>query len=160
GRVPRRRGLSFPQRRTLPAAAAHHARLARLRSAHGVQGAAAEMDRRLLSARRYSAPAGAGPGLRPAGRAVTCRRPVRGGRICPRARPARESMSTTPIIVLSHPQLGENIGAAARAMANFGLSELRLVAPQCPWPSERALAMAVTAKAIVEQAKVYPTLRE
>jgi len=64
-----------------------------------------------------------------------------------------------PVIVLSHPQLGENIGAAARAMANFGLSELRLANPQCPWPNERALAMAVTAKDIVEEAKVYPNLR-
>ncbi|HTQ14847.1 MAG TPA: RNA methyltransferase [Rhizomicrobium sp.] len=65
-----------------------------------------------------------------------------------------------PAIILSHPQLGENIGAAARAMANFGLAELRLAAPQCPWPNERATAMAVTAKHIVEQAKVFPSLRE
>ncbi|MGH6872621.1 MAG: RNA methyltransferase [Rhizomicrobium sp.] len=66
----------------------------------------------------------------------------------------------TPVIVLSHPQLGENIGAAARAMANFGLSELRLVNPQCQWPNDRALAMAVTAKAIVEEARVFGSLAE
>ena len=65
-----------------------------------------------------------------------------------------------PIIILSHPQLGENIGAAARAMANFGMNELRLVAPQCPWPNERATAMAVTARPITDAAKVYPSLRE
>ena len=38
---------------------------------------------------------------------------------------------TAPAVILSHPQMGENIGAAARAMKNFGLSELRLIAPQC-----------------------------
>ena len=43
-----------------------------------------------------------------------------------------------PIVVLVEPQLGENIGAAARAMANFGLSRLRLVKPQQGWPNERA----------------------
>ena len=36
---------------------------------------------------------------------------------------------TAPAVILSHPQLGENIGAAARAMKNFGLSEMRLIAP-------------------------------
>lgn len=67
---------------------------------------------------------------------------------------------SAPVVILSHPQLGENIGAAARAMANFGLSELRLVAPQCPWPNERATAMAVTARALTDEAKVSATLKE
>lgn len=67
---------------------------------------------------------------------------------------------SAPVVILSHPQLGENIGAAARAMANFGLSELRLVAPQCPWPNERATAMAVTARALTDEAKVFATLPE
>ena len=39
-----------------------------------------------------------------------------------------------PIVVLVEPQLGENIGAAARAMANFGLSQMRLVKPRQDWP--------------------------
>ena len=43
-----------------------------------------------------------------------------------------------PVVVLVEPQLGENIGAAARAMANFGLSRLRLVKPQQGWPNEKA----------------------
>ena len=47
-----------------------------------------------------------------------------------------------PIVVLVEPQLGENIGAAARAMANFGLSRLRLVAPRQSWPNEKARVMA------------------
>ncbi len=43
-----------------------------------------------------------------------------------------------PIVILVEPQLGENIGAAARAMANFGLSRLRLVKPRDGWPNPRA----------------------
>lgn len=65
-----------------------------------------------------------------------------------------------PAVILSHPQLGENIGAAARAMANFGLSDLRLVKPKCPWPSDKATAMAVGASKVTEEARLYPTLRE
>src|SRR5471030_1517198 len=64
----------------------------------------------------------------------------------------------SPAVILSHPQIGENIGAAARAMKNFGLSELRLVAPQCRWPNERALALASGAGDILEAARVYPDL--
>jgi tRNA/rRNA methyltransferase len=61
-----------------------------------------------------------------------------------------------PAVILSHPQLGENIGAAARAMKNFGLSDLRLIAPQCRWPNERALALASGAGDILEAGRVYP----
>jgi tRNA/rRNA methyltransferase len=64
-----------------------------------------------------------------------------------------------PAVVLSHPQLGENIGASARAMKNFGLSELRLVAPRAGWPNPRAHAAAVGAADLVEAAKVFPTTR-
>jgi tRNA/rRNA methyltransferase len=66
---------------------------------------------------------------------------------------------TTPCIILSHPQLGENIGAAARACKNFGLSELRLIAPQTVWPNEKATAMAVGAADLVEAATVFPDTR-
>jgi tRNA/rRNA methyltransferase len=69
-------------------------------------------------------------------------------------------MSAAPVIVLSHPQLGENIGAAARAMANFGLTELRLVAPRDGWPNERATAMAVGASYILDSARVFDDLKE
>ena len=63
---------------------------------------------------------------------------------------------SAPAIILAQPQLPENIGAAARAMKNFGLTELRLIAPQCRWPPERALALASGAGDILEAAKVYP----
>jgi tRNA/rRNA methyltransferase len=67
---------------------------------------------------------------------------------------------TAPAIVLSHPRLGENIGAAARAMANFGLSDLRLVDPRDGWPNERAWMMAVGALEVLEGAKLFPTVEE
>ena len=67
-------------------------------------------------------------------------------------------MNTPPIIILVHPQMGENIGAAARVMANFGLSELRVVKPRQRWPNKKAIAMATHAHAIVESAERYPTL--
>src|SRR5678816_926122 len=60
-----------------------------------------------------------------------------------------------PAIVLVKPQLGENIGFAARAMANFGLSDLRLVAPRDGWPNEKADAMAAGAAYLLETAKLY-----
>jgi tRNA/rRNA methyltransferase len=65
-----------------------------------------------------------------------------------------------PAIILSHPQLGENIGAAARAMKNFGLSDLRLVAPRDGWPNKKADAMAAGAVDVVEQARVFPELKD
>ena len=67
---------------------------------------------------------------------------------------------TSPAIILCRPQLGENIGAAARAMKNFGLSDLRIVAPRDTWPNERAYAMAVTAKDILDSARLYDDLHD
>ena len=63
-----------------------------------------------------------------------------------------------PIVILVEPQLGENIGAAARAMANFGLSELRLVNPRQGWPNDKARMMATGADRVLETAALYPTL--
>lgn len=60
-----------------------------------------------------------------------------------------------PIIVLVEPQLGDNIGAAARAMANFGLSRLRLVRPRDGWPNPRAWVAASGADAILDNARLY-----
>lgn len=54
-------------------------------------------------------------------------------------------MLTPPAIILVHPQLGENIGAAARVMANFSLTDLRLVEPRDGWPNEAAQAMSAGA---------------
>lgn len=63
----------------------------------------------------------------------------------------------SPAIILVEPQLGENIGTAARAMANFGLGDLRIVNPREPWPNEKAQAAASRAPAI-DRARVFPTL--
>jgi tRNA/rRNA methyltransferase len=63
-----------------------------------------------------------------------------------------------PIIVLVEPQLGENIGAAARAMANFGLARLRLVNPRDGWPNLQAQRSASGADRILDEAAVYDTL--
>jgi len=65
-----------------------------------------------------------------------------------------------PVVILVEPQLGENIGAAARAMANFGLSELRLVKPKCGWPSREAAIMASGADRVLEGARLYDTLAD
>src|SRR5262245_52362863 len=67
-------------------------------------------------------------------------------------------MISAPSIILSHPQLGENIGAAARAVKNFGLSDLRLVAPRDGWPNKKADAMAAGALDVVEEARVRDEL--
>ncbi|MEW4448078.1 RNA methyltransferase [Qipengyuania sp. JC766] len=65
-----------------------------------------------------------------------------------------------PIIVLVRPQLGENIGKAARAMLNFGLVELRLVAPRDGWPNPDAGPAASGADIVLDQAKVFDTTAE
>lgn len=65
-----------------------------------------------------------------------------------------------PVIILVRPQLGENIGSAARVMANFGLMELRLVAPRDGWPNARADALAGHAKDILQAANVYGTVSD
>jgi len=65
-----------------------------------------------------------------------------------------------PIVVLVGTQMGENIGAAARAMANFGLSRLRLVNPVQGWPNERARVMAAGADRVLENATIHETLED
>ena len=65
-----------------------------------------------------------------------------------------------PVIVLVEPQLGENIGMVARAMANFGLSELRLVNPRDGWPSDKARAAASRADHVIDGVAVFETLGE
>ena len=67
-------------------------------------------------------------------------------------------MSQPPVIVLCEPQLGENIGMVARAMANFGLSDLRIVNPRDGWPNPKADAAAASATHIVAHAKVTADL--
>jgi len=71
-----------------------------------------------------------------------------------------ENPDTRPVIVLVRPQLGENIGKAARAMLNFGLNELRLVAPRDGWPNPSAGPAAAGADEVLEGARVFETLAD
>ncbi len=74
--------------------------------------------------------------------------------------PSRRTHAPPPLIILVRPQLGENIGKAARAMLNFGLTELRLVAPRDGWPNPDAGPSASGADVVLEQAEVFDTLAE
>lgn len=68
---------------------------------------------------------------------------------------------TDPVFILVRPQMGENIGAAARAMLNFGLTGMRLTDPRDGWPNPRAVAMASgAASRVLDHAGVFPALPE
>ena len=69
-------------------------------------------------------------------------------------------MTVPPVIILCRPQLGENIGKAARAMLNFGLTEMRLVAPRDGWPNPSAGPAASGADIVLANAQVYDTLAD
>jgi len=77
-----------------------------------------------------------------------------------RASKGRATAGEGPVIVMVRPQLGENIGMAARAMLNCGLSELRLVAPRDGWPNDRAQRAASGADIVLEKAEVFETVAE
>ncbi|RRH76678.1 RNA methyltransferase [Falsigemmobacter faecalis] len=61
-----------------------------------------------------------------------------------------------PMMILVRPQMGENIGAAARAMLNFGLDGMRIVDPRDGWPNPKAVAMASGAGRLLDRAGVFP----
>jgi tRNA/rRNA methyltransferase len=61
----------------------------------------------------------------------------------------------SPVVILVRPQLGENVGAAARAMLNFGLRDLRLVRPQCGWPNVKALQAASGATEVLNRLQLF-----
>lgn len=65
-----------------------------------------------------------------------------------------------PVFVLVRPQMGENIGAAARGMLNFGLTRMRLVAPRDGWPNPAAVAMASGAGRVLDAAQVHPDVAQ
>src|SRR5690242_15609181 len=65
-----------------------------------------------------------------------------------------------PVIVLVRPQLGQNIGKAARAMLNFGLTEMRLVAPRDGWPNPDAGPAASGADVVLERAELFKNVQE
>ena len=67
-------------------------------------------------------------------------------------------MDGEPVFILVRPQMGENIGAAARAMLNFGLGRMRLVGPRDGWPNPKATAMASGASVVLDRAGVFPDL--
>jgi tRNA/rRNA methyltransferase len=67
-------------------------------------------------------------------------------------------MGATPTLILVRPQLADNIGMVARAMANFGLEHLRLAAPRDGWPNEKARGAAAGANYIVDAARAYASL--
>jgi tRNA/rRNA methyltransferase len=75
-----------------------------------------------------------------------------------RASKGQATSATTPVVILVRPQLGENIGMAARAMLNCGLSTLRLVAPRDGWPNERAQRAASGADVVLEHTEVFETV--
>src|SRR5262245_19164275 len=75
-----------------------------------------------------------------------------------RASKGRATVGAAPVIILVRPQLGENIGMAARAMLNCGLSTLRLVKPRDGWPNPKALRAASGADVVLEKAKVFDSV--
>ena len=77
-----------------------------------------------------------------------------------RASKGQATEGAAPAIILVRPQLGENIGMAARAMLNCGLSEMRLVAPRDGWPSERAQRAASGADVVLDGARVFDSVAE
>ena len=77
-----------------------------------------------------------------------------------RASKGQATEGAAPAIILVRPQLGENIGMAARAMLNCGLSEMRLVAPRDGWPNERAQRAASGADVVLDEARVFDSVAE
>ncbi|MGR3467472.1 MAG: RNA methyltransferase [Shimia sp.] len=69
-------------------------------------------------------------------------------------------MSAQPTFVLVRPQMGENIGGAARAMWNFGLDRMRIVDPRDGWPNQRAVALASGAGRLLDEAQLTATTEE
>jgi tRNA/rRNA methyltransferase len=65
-----------------------------------------------------------------------------------------------PVVILVRPQLGENVGAAARAMLNFGLTDLRLVQPQCGWPNVKAVQAAAGATEVLNRLHVFARVED
>jgi tRNA/rRNA methyltransferase len=69
-----------------------------------------------------------------------------------------ETLGEAPVVILSRPQMAENVGTAARAMLNFGIYELRLVAPNFGWPNAKALMAASGANEVLNRMEIFPDL--
>src|SRR5258708_18289666 len=72
----------------------------------------------------------------------------------------RATATAAPVVILVRPQLGDNIGMAARAMLNCGLSSLRLVSPRDGWPNPKAVRAASRADVVLDKAKVFDAVGE
>src|SRR5260370_35741959 len=70
----------------------------------------------------------------------------------------RATATAAPVVILVRPQLGDNIGMAARAMLNCGLSSLRLVSPRDGWPNPKAVRAASGADVVLEKARLFDTV--
>ncbi len=71
-----------------------------------------------------------------------------------------EAVTGGPRVILVAPQLGENIGAAARAMLNCGLTDMAIVAPREPWPNPKAAAMSAGATEVLDKARLFDTVED
>ncbi|MCB2053418.1 MAG: RNA methyltransferase [Geminicoccaceae bacterium] len=71
-----------------------------------------------------------------------------------------ENLGPAPVVILVRPQMGENVGAAARAMLNFGLIDLRLVAPAFGWPNAKAVAASSGAHEILNRMTIHARLTD
>jgi tRNA/rRNA methyltransferase len=71
-----------------------------------------------------------------------------------------QSLIVPPVVILARPQMGENIGAAARAMMNCELADLRLVKPRDGWPNPAAIPMAAGGSEIIESATVFKSVAD
>lgn len=78
------------------------------------------------------------------------------------AKPGRADgeFGPAPVVVLSRPQLGENVGQVARAMLNTGLHELRLVAPRFGWPNAKAVAASAGAYAVLNRMRIFERIED
>ncbi len=77
-----------------------------------------------------------------------------------KAERAEDGLEPAPVVILARPQLGENVGLVARAMLNFGLHELRLVAPRFGWPNAKAVAAASGAWVVLNRMRIDARLDE
>jgi len=73
---------------------------------------------------------------------------------------SRDAVTGGPAVILVRPQMGENIGTAARAMLNFGLTDLRLVEPRDGWPNIKAINAAARATDVLDNVRVFDTTAE
>lgn len=73
---------------------------------------------------------------------------------------AADRTAAAPVVVLCRTQLGENVGTTARAMLNFGLTELRLVSPECGWPNAKAVAACSGAYPVLNGIELFATVEE